>query len=69
MSKKIFKSGEYSLQIITSISGVIIVKVADRVTKEEVDHSIFTEVGDQLAEHLANYTKKVEPILNYLNQI
>lgn len=69
MSKKIFKSGEYSLQIITSIGGVIIVKVADRETKEEVDHSIFTEVGDQLAEHLANYTKKVEPILNYLNQI
>lgn len=68
MSKKIFKSGEYSLQIITSIGGVIIVKVADRETKEEVDHSIFTEVGDQLAEHLANYTKKVEPILNYLNQ-
>lgn len=69
MSKKIFKAGEYSLQIITSIGGVIIVKVADRETKEEVDHSIFTEVGDQLAEHLANYTKKVEPILNYLNQI
>lgn len=68
MSKKIFKAGEYSLQIITSIGGVIIVKVADRETKEEVDHSIFTEVGDQLADHLGRYTKKVETILNYLNQ-
>lgn len=68
MSKKIFKSGEFTLHIISSLGGVIIVKVADRETKEEVDHSIFTEVGDQLAEHLANYTKKVEPILNYLNQ-
>lgn len=68
MSKKIFKSGEFTLHIITSISGVIIVKVADRATKEEVDHSIFTEVGDQLAEHLGQYTKKVEPIINYLNQ-
>lgn len=68
MSKKIFKAGEYSLQIITSIGGVIIVKVVDRETNEEIDHSIFTEVGDQLADHLSQYTKKVESILNYLNQ-
>lgn len=68
MSKKIFKAGEYSLQIITSIGGVIIVKVVDRETNEEIDHSIFTEVGDQLADHLSQYTKKVDSILNYLNQ-
>jgi len=69
MSKKIIKAGEYSLHIVTSIGGVIIVKVYNRDTNEEMDHSIFTEVGDHLADHLANYTKKVEPILNYLNQI
>ena len=69
MSKKIIKAGEYSLHIVTSIGGVIIVKVYDRETKEKVDHSIFTEVDEQLAEYLSGYTKKVEPIINYLNQI
>lgn len=68
MSKKIIKAGDYSLHIIASIGGVIIIKVYDRASGDEMDHSIFTEVGDQLAEHLANYTKKVDPILEYLNQ-
>lgn len=68
MSKKIIKAGEYSLHIVNSIGGVIIVKVYDRASGDEMDHSIFTEVGDQLAEHLGQYTKKVEPILEYLNQ-
>ena len=69
MSKKIIKAGEYSLHIVNSMSGVIIVKVFSRETKEQVDHSIFTEVDDQLEDYLSTYTKKVEPILNYLNQI
>jgi hypothetical protein len=68
MSKKIIKSGEYSLHIVTSINGVIIIKVYDRDTKEEIENSIFTEVSDRLEIYLGQYTKKVEPILNYLNQ-
>ncbi len=68
MSKKIIKSGEYSLHIIKSISGVIIIKVYDRNTKEQIENSIFTEVDDSLADYVEQYTKKVEPILNYLNQ-
>jgi hypothetical protein len=68
MSKKIIKSGEYSLHIVTSINGVIIIKVYDRETKEEIENSIFTEVSDRLEIYLGQYTKKVEPILNYLNQ-
>ena len=66
MSKKIIKAGEYSLHIVNSIGGVIIVKVYSRDTKEQVDHSIFTEVDDQLEDYLSRYTKKVEPIINYL---
>lgn len=68
MSKKIIKAGEYSLHIVNSISGVIIIKVYDRKTKEEIENSIFTEVDDRLEIYLGQYTKKVEPILNYLNQ-
>lgn len=68
MSKKIIKAGEYSLHIVNSISGVIIIKVYDRKTKEEIENSIFTEVDDRLEIYLSQYTKKVEPILNYLNQ-
>jgi hypothetical protein len=68
MSKKIIKAGDYSLHIVNSISGVIIVKVFSRDTKEQVDHSIFTEIDDRLEIYLGQYTKKVEPILNYLNQ-
>lgn len=68
MSKKIIKAGEYSLHIVTSINGVIIVKVYNRDTKEEIENSIFTEVDHQLVDYLGQYTKKVDPILNYLNQ-
>lgn len=68
MSKKIIKAGEYSLHIVNSISGVIIIKVYDRKTKEEIENSIFTEVDDRLEIYLSQYTKKVDPILNYLNQ-
>lgn len=68
MSKKIIKSGDYSLHIITSLSGVIIVKVYDRDTKEQIENSIFTEISDKLEIYLGQFTKKVEPILNYLNQ-
>jgi hypothetical protein len=69
MSKKIIKAGEYSLHIVTSLGGVIIVKVFSSETKEEIEHSIFTEANDNLADYLGQFTKKVEPILNYLNQI
>ena len=68
MSKKVIKAGEYSLHIVNSIGGVIIVKVFSRDTKEQLDNSIFTDVGEQLADYLGKYTKKVEPILNYLNE-
>jgi hypothetical protein len=68
MSKKIIKAGDYSLHIIKSISGVIIIKVYDRNTKEQIENSIFTEIDDSLADYVEQYTKKVEPILNYLNQ-
>jgi fructose 1,6-bisphosphatase len=68
MSKKIIKAGYYSLHIITSISGVIIIKVYNRETNEQIENSIFTEVSDSLEIYLGQYTSKVEPILNYLNQ-
>lgn len=67
MSKKIINSGEYTLHIVNSMGGVIIVKVFERVSKELVECSIFTEVDETLEDYVAKFTTKTKSILNFLN--
>ncbi len=67
MSKKTFKNGEYSIHLITSLGGVMIVKLVDKLTKEIVEQRVFTEVGDDLEDYLQSVGFKPERIINYLN--
>ncbi len=67
MSKKTFKSGDFSLQLITSLGGVMIVKLVDKLTKEIVEQRVFTEVGDDMVDYLESVGIKPERVINYLN--
>lgn len=69
MSKKVINAGDYSLHIIASVGGVIIVRVFDRVTKEEIESSIFTDVDDNLRDYVAQFTSATKSIFNFLNTI
>lgn len=69
MSKKVINSGDYSLHIIASEGGVIIVRVFDRGTKEEIESSIFTDVDDNLRDYVAQFTTATKSIFNFLNTI
>lgn len=67
MSKKIINSGDYTLHVVNSLGGVIIVKVFDRVSKELAECSIFTDVDETLEDYVSKFTNKTQSILNFLN--
>jgi hypothetical protein len=67
MARKIFKASDIKLHILTSINGVIIVKVVD--DHEVINEANFTSIGYELEDFLNEYTTKTKSILNYLNNI
>ncbi len=67
MSKKIINSGDYTLHVVNSLGGVIIVKVFERESKDLIECSIFTEVDETLEDYVAKFTNKTQSILNFLN--
>ncbi len=67
MARKVFKTQEYILHLITSTSGVMIVKLIDKVTKEILEEKIFTEVGNELTDYVESNGFDLEKIVNYLN--
>jgi len=67
MSKKIINSGEYTLHVVNSLGGVIIVRVFDRASKDLIECSIFTEVDETLEDYVTKFTNKTKSILNFLN--
>jgi len=69
MARKIINQGEYSLHIVASEGGVIIVKVFNRKDGDILECSIFTEQSEALTEYIGQYTTKTQSILNFLNTI
>ena len=69
MSKKVINSGDFSLHIIASVGGVIIVRVFDRASKVEIESSIFTDADDNLRDYVARFTSASKSIFNFLNTI
>ena len=69
MARKIINQGEYSLHIVASDAGVIIVKVFNRKDGDILECSIFTEQSEALTEYISQYTTKTKSILNFLNTI
>lgn len=69
MARKIINQGDYSLHVVASDAGVIIVKVFNRGDKDLLELSIFTEQGDALTDYIGQYTTKTQSILNFLNTI
>jgi hypothetical protein len=69
MARKIINQGEYSLHVVASDAGVIIVKVFNRETQDILECSIFTEQSEALYEYIGQYTTKTQSILNFLNTI
>lgn len=67
MSKKTFKTGEFSLHLITSLGGVMIVKLVDKFTKEVVEQRVFTEVDSEFEDYLESVGVKPDKVINYLN--
>ena len=69
MARKIINQGEYSLHVVASEGGVIIVKVFNRKDGDILECSIFTEQSEVLTEYIGQYTTKTQSILNFLNTI
>lgn len=69
MARKIINQGEYSLHVVASEGGVIIVKVFDRANQDILECSIFTEQSEALTDYISQYTTKTKSILNFLNTI
>ena len=67
MARKIFKASDIKLHILTSINGVIIIKVVD--DHEVINEANFTSIGYELEDFLNQYTSKTKSILNYLNNL
>lgn len=67
MARKIFKASDIKLHILTSINGVIIVKVVD--DHEVINEANFTSSSYELEDFLNQYTSKTKSILNYLNNL
>ena len=67
MARKIFKASDIKLHILTSINGVIIVKVVD--DHEVINEANFTSTSYDLEDFLNQYTSKTKLILNYLNNL
>ena len=69
MARKIINQGEYSLHVVASEGGVIIVKVLNRKNQDILECSIFTEISEALTDYIGQYTTKTQSILNFLNTI
>lgn len=69
MARKIINQGDYSLHVVASDAGVIIVKVFNRGDKDLLELSIFTEQGDALTDYISKFTTKTQSIINFLNTI
>jgi len=69
MARKIINQGEYSLHVVASEGGVIIVKVFNRKNQDILECSIFTEISDALTDYISQYTTKTQSIINFLNKI
>jgi hypothetical protein len=69
MARKIINQGDYSLHVVASEAGVIIVKVFNRSDADLLELSIFTEIGEALTDYISRYTTKTQSILNFLNTI
>lgn len=69
MARKIINQGEYSLHVVASDAGVIIVKVFNRKNQDILECSIFTEINDALTDYISQYTTKTQSILNFLNTL
>jgi hypothetical protein len=67
MARKIFKASDIKLHILTSINGVIIIKVVD--DHEVINEANFTSTSYDLEDFLNQYTSKTKSILNYLNNL
>lgn len=67
MARKIFKASDIKLHILTSINGVIIIKVVD--DHEVINEANFTSTSYELEDFLNQYTTKTKSILNYLNNL
>lgn len=68
MAKKIFRTQEYTLHIITSVSGVMILKLIDRLTKEMFEQKVFTDVGDDFTDYIESIGFDTQQILTYLSK-
>ena len=66
MARKIINQGEYSLHVVASDGGVIIVKVFNRKNQDILECSIFTEISESLTDYIGQYTTKTQSILNSL---
>lgn len=69
MARKIINQGDYSLHVVASDAGVIIVKVFKRGDKDLIECSIFTEQGEALTDYISQFTTKNESITQFLNTI
>jgi uncharacterized FlaG/YvyC family protein len=67
MARKVFKTQEYILHLITSTSGVMIVKLIDKNTKEILEEKFFTEVCNELTDYVESTGFDLDKIVNYLN--
>lgn len=69
MARKIINGAEFTLHIVASEGGVIIVKVFNRKDKDLLECSIFTEQGEALTDYISQFTTKTESITQFLNTI
>jgi hypothetical protein len=69
MARKIINQGEYSLHVVASEGGVIIVKVFNRKSSDLLELSIFTELSESLTDYVNQFTTKTQSILNFLNTL
>lgn len=67
MARKVFKTEDYILHLVTSIGGVMIVKLIDKHTKEYIEQRIFTDSGDEFTDYVEQYNFNSTKIINYLN--
>lgn len=69
MARKIINGAEFTLHVVASDSGVIIVKVFKRGDEDLIECSIFTEQGEALTDYISQFTTKTESITQFLNTI
>lgn len=69
MARKIINGAEFTLHVVASEGGVIIVKVFKRGDKDLIECSIFTEQGEALTDYISQFTTKTESILNFINTL